>query len=275
MDWRAARLELEARGLLLQSVNGDAWVPLVSRPHRQVDIRQVGETFTVHHESDVRRVVGTVGASRAFAECHEGAVYLHRGQHLAVTKLDLDRRAVTVTGSDGSYFTVPRSVKQTEILSVVDSRPLGASQVRYGRLRITQRITGYEKRSSLEQKPLGTFELDLPPTIYETEGLWIEPGEEVRRALAARARHRMGSLHGIEHALIALSPLYTLCDPADLGGITFTEHAQVPGGAVFVFDAYPGGIGLSALVDCSSRLTLMMTRSGAEPGSVVILTSLK
>jgi DEAD/DEAH box helicase domain-containing protein len=56
----------------------------------------------------------------------------------------------------------------------------------------------------------------------------------------------MGSLHGLEHAMIALAPLHTLCDAADLGGITFLEHPQVAGGAIFVYDAYPGGIGLSA-----------------------------
>ena len=244
LDWRATRTDLVARGMLLQSARGDAWVPLVANPHREVDIRQIGETFSVHHVQDERRPIGTVGGARVFAECHEGAVYLHRGRHLVVTSLDPDRRRVTVDDTDGSWFTMPRSAKQTEILETLDSRPLGAIRACYGRLRITQRITGYEKRSSIEQKLLGTFDLELPPTIYETEGLWLET--ETARALDGRGYHRMGSLHGLEHAMIALSPLHTLCDAADLGGITFLEHPQVPGGAVFVYDAYPGGIGLAA-----------------------------
>ena len=271
LHWQAARQELERRGLLLQSAAGDAWVPLVAHPHRQVNIRQIGETFTVHHAAAPSKVLGTVGGSRAFAECHEGAVYLHRGEHLAVTRLDTERRQVTVTPADGSYFTVPQSAKQTEILEVLDSRPLARTQVCFGRLRITQRITGYEKRASLDQKLLGTFELDLPPTIYETEGLWIEAGAELQRALEAQARHRMGSLHGIEHALIALAPLFTLCDPADLGGITFTEHQQVPGGAVFLYDAYPGGIGLAArtyeiLPQVLGAVLARVERCGCEDG---------
>lgn len=159
-------------------------------------------------------------------------------------ELDADRRRVTVDDTDGSFFTMARSAKQTEILAVGQSRPLGTTHVHFGRLRITQRITGYEKRSTFEQKLLGVFELELPPTIYETEGLWIEA--EPSRALDNGGHHRMGSLHGLEHALIALSPLHTLCDAADLGGITFVEHPQVPGGAVFVYDAYPGGLGLAA-----------------------------
>jgi DEAD/DEAH box helicase domain-containing protein len=166
-------------------------------------------------------------------ECHVGAVYLHRGEHWQVTAFDPDRRRVLVEEADGTWFTMPRTAKQTEILEVLDSRAVGATTAHFGRLRITQRMTGYEKRASFDQKLLGSFELDLPPTIYETEGLWIEaPG------------HAMAGLHGLEHAMIALSPLFTLCDPTDVGGITFVEHPQVPGGVVFLYDAFPGGIGL-------------------------------
>ena len=237
LDWRTARNELVKKGLLLQSAAGDTWVPLEPRPHAHVDLRNIGETFTIETEE---RVLGTVGGSRAFAECHAGAVYLHRGEHWQVTAFDPDRRRVLVAEADGTWFTVPRTAKQTEILEVLDSRPLGSTQVHYGRLRITQRMTGYERRASFDQKLLGAFELDLPPTIYETEGLWIEAAPVVVQDF-----HRMGSLHGLEHAMIALSPLFTLCDPADLGGITFVEHPQVAGGAVFLYDAYPGGIGLA------------------------------
>ncbi len=244
LGWQQMRLGLEKRGLLLQTASGDTWVPLVANPHRLVDLRQIGETFAIVHRRDPKRPIGTIGGTRAFSECHAGAVYLHRGQHLVVTEIDTERQRVTVDDTDGSFFTMPRVAKQTEILETLQTRPLGATQACYGRLRITQRLTGFEKRSSGDMKLLGAFELDLPPTIYETEGLWIEAA--TTRSLDGSGFHRMGSLHGIEHAMIALSPLHTLCDAADLGGITFVEHAQVEGGAVFVYDAYPGGIGLAA-----------------------------
>jgi DEAD/DEAH box helicase domain-containing protein len=246
LDWPAARRDLERRGLLLQGVDGELWVPLMPRPHRQVDIRQVGESFTIHRQAEERRILGTVGGSRVLAECHEGAVYLHRGTHLQVAQLDLERRRVTVIPADGTFYTMPRSAKQTEVLETLASRALGSTQVHFGRLRITQRITGYEKRAIFDQKLLGTFDLELPPTIYETEGLWIDVEPHLLQALEERGHHRMGSVHGLEHACIALSPLFTLCDPADLGGITFTEHPQLGHGALFVYDTYPGGIGLAS-----------------------------
>ncbi len=246
LDWDAARAELQQRGQLLQSVDGEMWVPLMPRPHRDVDIRQIGETYTIHDARRDGRVLGTIGGARVFAECHDGAVYLHRGRHLHVDKLDLERKRVTVSPVDGACFTVARSAKQTEILEVGDSRELGATRAHFGRLRITQRITGYEKRATRDRKLLGTFDLELPPTIYETEGLWIDLPPALFHALESQEHHRMGSVHGIEHACIALSPLFALCDPADLGGITFTEHPQLRHGAIFVYDTYPGGIGLAS-----------------------------
>jgi DEAD/DEAH box helicase domain-containing protein len=55
----------------------------------------------------------------------------------------------------------------------------------------------------------------------------------------------MGSLHATEHALISVFPLQVMCDRGDVGGISFTHHPQVGGPAIFVYDAYPGGLGIS------------------------------
>ena len=246
LEWPQARAALLRQGALLQSVDGEFWLPLQARPHRLVDLRQCGETYTIHRAESPRRVLGTIGGARVFHECHEGAIYMHRGAHLQVTDLDLERQRVHVVPADGSSMTQARSAKHTEILEVWASRHAGATALHFGRLRITQRITGYEKRSTYDQKLLGSFELDLPPTIYETEGWWLELDPNLVPALAAASHHRMGSLHAIEHACIALSPLFLLCEAADLGGITFTEHPQVPAGAIFVYDTFPGGIGLTA-----------------------------
>ena len=43
-------------------------------------------------------VIGSVGAGNVFSECHEGAIYLHRGRQFHVAELDIDRREVRVRG---------------------------------------------------------------------------------------------------------------------------------------------------------------------------------
>jgi DEAD/DEAH box helicase domain-containing protein len=55
----------------------------------------------------------------------------------------------------------------------------------------------------------------------------------------------MGSIHAVEHAMIGLFPLYALCDRSDIGGISYPIHPQVGRAAIFIYDGYPGGIGLT------------------------------
>jgi DEAD/DEAH box helicase domain-containing protein len=54
-----------------------------------------------------------------------------------------------------------------------------------------------------------------------------------------------GALHAAEHGLIALIPLYAMCDRWDIGGLSTPWHWQTDRAAVFIYDGYPGGIGLS------------------------------
>ena len=69
-SWRRrdADIDRDPWPLLLQTRGGDAWVPLVANPHRDVDLRQIGETFTIVMQDDPRRAIGTVGGARAFSE---------------------------------------------------------------------------------------------------------------------------------------------------------------------------------------------------------------
>jgi DEAD/DEAH box helicase domain-containing protein len=55
----------------------------------------------------------------------------------------------------------------------------------------------------------------------------------------------MGGLHGLEHAALALVPLLALCDRLDMSGISSAYHPQLRTPAVFLYDGYPGGIGIS------------------------------
>ena len=54
----------------------------------------------------------------------------------------------------------------------------------------------------------------------------------------------MGTLHALEHALIGLLPLFALCDPHDIGGVSHAHHADVGVGGIFIYDGYPGGVGI-------------------------------
>ena len=238
-------------GELLEAARGGEYFAARTRPHRHVSLRSVGEAFTIRRAAGRAQgkardaVIGTVGSGRAFAECHEGAIYLHRARPYQVVSLDLERREARVRGpSRVDYYTRAVGEKETEILEVTRTRPLGNALLKRGRLKITQRITHYEKRRTLGQDLISKHPLELPPRIYETEGLWFEIAPEAEDTIAAAGGHFMGAIHGLEHAMLALFPLYALCDRFDVAGISIPRHPQVRGPAIFLYDGAPGGIGI-------------------------------
>jgi DEAD/DEAH box helicase domain-containing protein len=240
---------LEESGALLRSEAGGEWFAARRRPHRDVSLRQIGASYAIWLEDAERErpeLVGSIGASNAFAECHEGAIYLHRGRQYLVTALDLDERAVRVRAVDASYYTRALAEKETEILSRLRRRPAGNFQIGQGRLKVTTRITGFERRRVRGQDLLSTQPLDLPPTSFETHGIWLELPDEIPAALEDAGRHVMGGIHAVEHAALSLFPLFALCDRHDVGGISYVRQAQLQRAAVFLYDAHPGGVGITA-----------------------------
>jgi len=236
---------LEEEGLLNRTVDGEpAWFSSRRNPQLHVDIRSGGESYTIF-EKGTGQAVGTVDGIRAFKECHEGAIYLHRAHQYVVERLILDKKDIVVRESDLKYFTHVRSEKETEIIEIKRAMPRAQFVVREGRLKVTEHVTGYEKRALPGQELMGVFPLDLPPQTFETVGFWIEIEEPFRLLVEKKGLHFMGGIHAIEHASIGIFPLFALCDRNDIGGICYPHHPQVGKGAIFIYDGHAGGVGLA------------------------------
>jgi DEAD/DEAH box helicase domain-containing protein len=113
-------------------------------------------------------------------------------------------------------------------------------------VKVTTRVTGYERRRVRGQELLGTEPLELPPTSFETHALWLELPDEIPQALQQAGRHVMGALHAVEHAALSLFPLFALCDRFDVAGITYRHHPELGRAAIFFYDGHAGGLGLAA-----------------------------
>ena len=236
---------LEVEGTLARSAEGEeVWYSVIRTPHLKVDIRTTGETFTIFEKTN-GQAIGTIDGIRALKECHPGAVYLHRGEQYQVVELILNKKDIIVERARVNYFTRPRSEKETEILSVTNSRPVAQFIVREGRVKVTEYITGYEKRALPGQELLGVHPLELPPQVFETTGFWIEIEPMVRAYVEGKGLHFMGAIHAVEHAAIGIFPLFALCDRNDVGGISYQLHPALEKSAIFIYDGYPGGVGLS------------------------------
>jgi DEAD/DEAH box helicase domain-containing protein len=236
---------LEAAGLLHRSAEGEpTWFTSQKNPHLSVDIRSTGETYTIF-EKETGQAIGTVDGFRAFKECHPGAIYLHMARQYVVEDLALDTKDIIATRSRLEYFTRTRGEKETEILQVNRSRPAGQFIVREGRLKVTEWITGFEKRALPGQELIGVFPLEFPPLTFETVGFWLEIDQTIKDYAEKRGLHFMGGIHAIEHAAIGIFPLFALCDRNDLGGICYPYHPQLEKSAIFIYDGHPGGVGLA------------------------------
>jgi len=237
--------KLLAQGRLLATLDGRTLLARERFPHKQVNIRGVGESFAIFQQGK-KKPIGHVDGHRALRECHPGAIYLHKAHTFAVEKLDLERRNVHVTPVEPNYYTRIQTDKDTDILEVKESRQVAGFVAHTGRLKVTERFLAYEKRRLPGQELLGVVPLDLPPQVFETVGVWLEIPDAVKAAVSAQGLHFMGGIHALEHALISMFPLFALADRYDIGGIAHPAHPQVGRAAIFIYDGYPGGVGLAS-----------------------------
>ncbi len=257
---------LEASGRLLRSGDGRRWHAGRRYPHRDVSLRGTGATFRIYQDpgrdtpDGKRRLLGEVDGYRCLRECHPGAVYLHRGETWLVSSLDIEGREVTVAAGRVKYYTRPLAEKHTEILAVEREAVVGCCRVSFGRLRVSDRVVGFQRRLVRGGTLVGSEPLDLPPHVFETEGIWIEIPDALQQEVVARRLHFMGGIHALEHAAIGILPLLVLCDRNDIGGISQPDHPQLDQAAVFIYDGHPGGIGICRQVFRKCRELLERTR---------------
>ncbi|MDL2266436.1 DEAD/DEAH box helicase [Desulfovibrio sp. OttesenSCG-928-G15] len=233
---------LSRKGLLLQSADGSQWLAARKRPQRNVSLRGSGLTVTI--ENGDGELIGCVDGARALREAHPGALYLHRGRHYEISELDLPGGRALARPFRPAWFTRTRSNKETEILSLDASLRVNGIALQRGRLRITDTVTGYEKRASKNRQLLGVVPLDLPPLVFETEGLWFQIPPSAQQHIEQAKMHFMGAIHALEHVCIGILPLLVMSDRNDFGGISTPMHLQTGRPTVFIYDGMPGGAGL-------------------------------
>jgi DEAD/DEAH box helicase domain-containing protein len=276
-----AREKLVQSGRLLQTLEGDKWLCAAARPHRLLDIRSIGPSYTITKTANGKTTaLGKNEGVRALKECHPGAIYLHRGETYAIESLDLAKKVIRATPATVPYFTRAVSEKETEILERLASKPAGNFIIRMGRLRVTENITAYEARRLYTHVLLSKNQLDLPPQTFETVGFWIEIEPVLEAKIRKAGLDFMGGIHAIEHALISMFPLFAVCDRNDIGGISIPMHPQIEKGAIFVYDGYPGGIGLSArgydiIEDLIERTKELIAACGCSQGCPACIHSPK
>ncbi len=189
-------------------------------------------------------MLGLVERSRAYTTVHEGAVYLHMGESFFVRELDHVGLRALVEPFDGDWYTQAKKETMTAIVAPSrQERRLGLD-VFFGEIEVTEQVVAYERKTVRSQERIEVVPLELPPSTFATEAIWYLPEAEQLRGLEEMPT-LLSTLHAAEHAMIAMLPLWAMCDRWDIGGLSTNIHFQTDRPTVFVYDGHPGGVGIT------------------------------
>jgi len=213
-------------------------------PAAHVPLRSTDpDAFTVV-DVDTGDVLGLVERSRAYSTVHEGAIYLHLGESYLVRELDLTTMHAIVEPIRADWYTQAKKETMTSIVAARRSEWRLGLELSFGEIEVTEQVVAYERKTVSGQERIELVELDLPTTTFSTEAVWFLPEAQQLAELEEMPR-LLGTLHAAEHALIALLPLWAMCDRWDIGGLSTNIHPQTGRPTVFVYDGHAGGVGIT------------------------------
>jgi len=205
----------------------------------KVILRRTGkdELLTVEDESYV------------FRDLHPGAVYLYEAESYVVEDLDLEEKIVRILRADVEFYT--QSLKHTEITPLEiqaqgKTEPNKDLEKFYGRVKVEHEYYSYKVIDTLTQEIISRHPLENIPIIeFETQAVWFTIPFEFQKELELEGFDLGGTIHAIEHAMIAMAPALAQISRWDLGGVSidFDPVKQQP--VIYIYDAYRGGIGIS------------------------------
>ena len=200
------------------------------------------EAFTVV-DAGTGAVLGQVERERAWSTVHEGAIYLHLGRQYLVETLDQQARAAVVAEVTVDWYTRPRSESTTAIQETLRTESACGVDLHFSRIAVTEQVIAYQRKAIADGSTIETVPLQLPETSFETEAIWFCPGAALLEGIDEMPV-LLGALHAAEHSLIALLPLWAMCDRWDIGGLSTNVHQQTGAATIFVYDGHAGGAGL-------------------------------
>ncbi len=184
----------------------------------------------------------TLTLNKAYEEAHAGAVLLHQGETYISEDLDLDQLTAKVRQENVNYYTEALKDVDVTIKKAHEENNNGV-KVGLGELSITEIYHTYLTKTYDEV--IKRTPLSLPPLSFSTVGLWFIIPEEIREEIEAQGLDFDGGLHAVEHSMIAMSPIFAMCDRWDIGGLSTPLHPDTGEPTIFIYDGFEGGIGIS------------------------------
>jgi len=210
-------------------------------PHRQVNLRTIGDIFSIV-EFNTGKIIGQIEENKVYYECHPGAIYLHHGDKYDVISINIQEKKVIVQKGKIDYYTQINWWEKIDIVNILNEKE---ELFKFGNIEVTTNFVSYEKRREKDKTLIGLYQLNLPSLKFQTQSLWIEIPQEILEIFKKKKIDFSGSIHAAEHAIIGIFPTQVPSDRSDIGGYSFPFHKQTEKATIFIYDGYPGGIGIT------------------------------
>jgi len=219
--------------------------PSISYPAQDINIRATSKNNYTVFDISQGCILETVEESAAFSQIHPGAIYLHQGESYLIVDLDLNTHTAMATPTQVDYYTQAKEITDLSVTKITTEKEHKGIKVYLGNVDVTTTVVGFKKKRQFTEEVLGEEPLDLPPQNFPTKALWFDLPRRAVDKIAESGLDFHGGLHACEHAAIGILPLFALCDRNDIGGVSTPFHPDTGKAQIFIYDAYPGGIGIA------------------------------
>ncbi|MFE4571266.1 DEAD/DEAH box helicase [Paenibacillus chitinolyticus] len=226
--------------------NGDTfyWASQ-SFPANEISLRSASqENVVIVDQSDVAnvRIIGEMDRFSAMTLLHDEAIYLHEGVQYQVEKLDWEHKKAYVREVDVEYYTDANLAIQLKVLEVDKTSDRDRSSLNFGDVTINAIPTIFKKIKLTTGENIGSGPIHLPEEELHTSAAWVEL-KEPNLEVGTKALEQI--LWGIANVMKHIVPVLVMCDRNDVHVISQIKanHTGLP--TIFLYDHYPGGIGLA------------------------------
>jgi DEAD/DEAH box helicase domain-containing protein len=241
---------LKELGLLHHSAGAWHWTS-DTYPAYAISLRSItSDNFVVVDQTAEPKVIAEVDFPSALTTLHEKAIYLHEARQYQVEKFDYQGRKAYVRRVECDYFTDAIDYTQVKMLEEFESAPVAEARAAYGDVRVNRQIVGFKKVKFYTMENVGAGNLSMPEQEMHTTAFWLNfPAAFLARFGDLTPTEKQNGLVALGNALRTVAAFLLMCDPRDLGvafGEAIAQGLAVYEPDLYLYDAYPGGIGQSA-----------------------------
>ncbi|MED3885264.1 DEAD/DEAH box helicase [Priestia aryabhattai] len=226
--------------------SGDKWYWMNdSFPAHNISLRSASqENVVIIDQSDVAnvKVIGEMDRFSAMTLLHDEAIYLHQGIQYQVEYLDWDEKKAYVREVDVDYFTDANLAVNLKVLESDKERLEGTYSISYGDVMVSAMATIFKKIKFETHENIGSGPISLPEEELHTNAVWLSFEKEQFHESEERLEQ---ALISVANAIQSIAPLMVMCDPSDLHVVPQIKAVHNEQPTIFLYDRYPGGIGLS------------------------------